>query len=225
MFRIYVERITFCAAPKNIILIRGGLIMRKFAFILSLSLAGFILAGCPPQKVVKPTPSDQQQQEQQQQQTVTTKESETKTTDIKPSERITERQLAKIEMKDDVRSDQYKEMRDLFEDIYFDYDEYEISASARAVLEKISTWMLINRAAKISIEGHCDERGTNEYNLALGDRRAKAVRDVLIALGVPSGRIEMISYGEEKPVCSEKTDACYAKNRRAHFVILKEASK
>jgi peptidoglycan-associated lipoprotein len=201
--------------------------MKIFAFILSLSLAGFILAGCSPQKVVQPTPADQQQQQQQEQQqpTVTTKESETKTADIKPSERITERQLAKIGMKEDIRSDQYKEMKDLFEDIYFDYDAYEISAAARAVLEKLSTWMLTNRATKISIEGHCDERGTNEYNLALGDRRAKAVRDVLIALGVPSGRIEMISYGEEKPVCSEKTDACFAKNRRAHFVILKEAGK
>ncbi|MFA6054013.1 MAG: OmpA family protein, partial [Thermodesulfovibrionales bacterium] len=180
--------------------------MKKFAFILSLLLAGFTLAGCSPQKVVQPTPADQQQQQQQQQQqepTVTAKEPETKTTDIKPSERITEKQLAKIEMKEEVRSDRYKEVKDLFEDIYFNYDEYEISAAAKAVLEKISTWMLTNRASKISIEGHCDERGTNEYNLALGDRRAKAVRDVLIALGVPSGRIEMISYGEEKPVCSE----------------------
>jgi peptidoglycan-associated lipoprotein len=220
MFRIYVEKNTFCAAPE--ILITGGLIMKKSAFILSFLLAVFLLAGCSPQKVVQPTPADQQQQQQP---TVTTKESETKTTDIKPSERITERQLAKIDMKEDVRSDRYKELKDLFEDIYFDYDEYEISAAAKAVLEKISTWMLANRASKISVEGHCDERGTNEYNLALGDRRAKAARDVLIALGVPSGRIEMISYGEEKPVCSEKTDACYAKNRRVHFVIFKEAGK
>jgi peptidoglycan-associated lipoprotein len=198
--------------------------MKKIAFILSLVLAGFILAGCSPQKVVQPTPADQQQQ-QQQQPTVTSKESGTETTVIKPSERITEKQLAKIEMKEEVRSDRYKEVKDLFEDIYFDYDEYEIRAAAKAILEKISTWMLTNRASKISIEGHCDERGTNEYNLALGDKRAKAARDFLIALGVPSGRIEMISYGEEKPVCSEKTDACYAKNRRVHFVILKEAGK
>ena len=182
------------------------------------------MAGCSPKKVVQPTPADQLQQ-QQQESTVTTKESGTKTTDIKPSERIAERQLAKIEMKDDVLSDRYKELKDLFEDIYFDYDEYEISAASKEVLEKISTWMLTNRASKISVEGHCDERGTNEYNLALGDRRAKAARDVLIALGIPSGRIEMISYGEEKPVCSEKTDACYAKNRRAHFVVFKEAGK
>ncbi len=199
--------------------------MKKFAFILSLSLAGFILTGCPPQKVVQPTPADQQEQQQQQQPTGAAKESETKISDIKPSERISEKQLAKIEMKEEVGSDRYKEVKGLFEDIYFDYDEYEIRAAAKAVLEKISTWMLTNRASKISIEGHCDERGTNEYNLALGDRRAKAARDVLIALGVPSGRIDMISYGEEKPVCSEKTDECYAKNRRAHFVISREAGK
>jgi peptidoglycan-associated lipoprotein len=200
--------------------------MKKSAFILSLLLAGVISAGCSPQKVVKPTPADQQQQQQQQQQPAdATKGSETKTTAIKPSEHISEKQLAKIEMKDEVRSDRYKEVKDLFEDIYFNYDEYEISAAAKAVIEKISTWMLTNRASKISVEGHCDERGTNEYNLALGDRRAKAARDVLIALGVPSGRIEMISYGEEKPVCSEKTDACYAKNRRVHFVVFKEAGK
>ena len=193
--------------------------MKKFAFILSLLLAGVILAGCSPQKVVQPTPADQLQQ-QQQESTVTAKESETKTTDIKPSERIAERQLAKIEMKEDVRSDRYKELKDLFEDIYFDYDEYEISAAAKAVLEKISTWMLTNRASKISVEGHCDERGTNEYNLALGDRRAKAARDVLIALGVPSGRIEMISYGEEKPSVFRKNGCLLRKEQKGAYCCL-----
>ena len=75
------------------------------------------------------------------------------------------------------------------------------------------------------VEGHCDERGTNEYNLALGDRRSRAVRDYLVALGIGSNRIETISYGEEKPVCAEKTEECWAKNRRAHFVVLREAGK
>ena len=122
-------------------------------------------------------------------------------------------------------SSQYKELKDLFEDIYFEYDEYQIRPAAKAVLQKVSNWLLSHRGAKVSVEGHCDERGTNEYNLALGDRRAKSVRDYLVALGVPSRRIETISYGEEKPVCSEKTEACFSKNRRAHFVILKEAGK
>ena len=82
-----------------------------------------------------------------------------------------------------------------------------------------------NMPAKILIEGHCDDRGTNEYNLALGDRRAKSVRDYLVALGIASNRIETISYGEEEPLCTDQTEECWAKNRRAHFIILKEAGK
>jgi len=79
--------------------------------------------------------------------------------------------------------------------------------------------------ARLSLEGHCDERGTNEYNLALGDRRAKAVKDYLVSLGVASGRIDVISYGEEKPVCKEQSEDCWAKNRRAHFIVLIKAGK
>ena len=92
-------------------------------------------------------------------------------------------------------------------------------------MQNVASWLIKNTSAKILVEGHCDERGTNEYNLALGDRRAKAARDYLIALGIASNRIEMISYGEEKPLCKESTEECWAKNRRVHFVILKEAGK
>jgi len=90
---------------------------------------------------------------------------------------------------------------------------------------KVSGHMTKDSSAILSIEGHCDERGTNEYNLALGDRRAKAVKDYLVSLGVPSSRIETISYGEEKPLCSAQNEDCWAKNRRAHFVLLKKAGK
>ena len=195
--------------------------MRKIVFILPLILAGFILSGCPPQKVVQPTPDEQQGQ----QAGTVPQESAKKMPGTKPSEHVSEKQLAGIETKEEPFSSQYKELKDLFEDIYFDYDEYQIRPASNAVLRKVSNWLLSHHAAKVSVEGHCDERGTNEYNLALGDRRAKSVRDYLVALGVPSGRIETISYGEEKPVCSEKTEACFAKNRRVHFVILKEAGK
>jgi peptidoglycan-associated lipoprotein len=85
--------------------------------------------------------------------------------------------------------------------------------------------VLKNSAVKVLVEGHCDDRGTNEYNLALADRRAKAVRDYLVALGTAPERVEMVSYGEEKPSCKEQTEECWAKNRRAHFVILREAGK
>ena len=76
-----------------------------------------------------------------------------------------------------------------------------------------------NQSALLLIEGHADERGTNEYNLALGERRAKATRDYLVSVGIDAGRITVISYGEERPICTEKTDACWAKNRRAHFLV------
>ena len=113
----------------------------------------------------------------------------------------------------------------MFEDVLFDYDKYDVKESYRAALKAVSAWMVKNSSSSVSLEGHCDERGTNEYNLALGDRRAKAVKDFLVSLGVPSTRIETISYGEEKPVCTEQSEACWAKNRRAHIVILMKAGK
>ena len=76
-----------------------------------------------------------------------------------------------------------------------------------------------NQSALLLIEGHADERGTNEYNLALGERRAKATRDYLVSVGIDAGRITVISYGEERPTCTEKAEACWAKNRRAHFLV------
>jgi peptidoglycan-associated lipoprotein len=105
-------------------------------------------------------------------------------------------------------------------DILFDFDKYNVKGTYKNELESIAAWMTQNPAAKLSIEGNTDERGTNEYNLALGDRRAKAVGDYLASLGVPSSRIETLSYGEEKPLCKEHNESCWSKNRRAHFVIL-----
>lgn len=113
----------------------------------------------------------------------------------------------------------------MFEDILFDYDKYQVTESYKGILQSVAAWMSKNSGATLSIEGHCDDRGTNEYNLALGDRRAKAVKDFLVSLGVPSSRIETISYGEEKPLCSDQTEECWAKNRRAHFVVLVKAGK
>jgi len=111
------------------------------------------------------------------------------------------------------------------EDIYFDFNKYDIRTDGREILQRNAEWLQKNPGAKIQIEGHCDERGTNEYNLALGDKRAKATKDYLVALGIASGRIQIISYGEEKPLCTEKTEDCWQKNRRSHFVILKEKGK
>jgi peptidoglycan-associated lipoprotein len=190
----------------------------KKILVLMMVTVGLIFSGCAQKKVVQP------EQEQQQQPAVTpAKETQEKKGMMKPEERITEQQLAKIETKQEVSK--YKEEEGLFEDISFDFDMYDIRPDAKPVLQNVASWLLKNPQAKLSVEGHCDERGTNEYNLALGDRRAKAVRDYLIALGIGSDRIEMISYGEEKPVCSDKTEECWTKNRRAHFVVLREAGK
>lgn len=104
-------------------------------------------------------------------------------------------------------------------DIHFDFDRYEIRPDARPILEESARWLKTQSKAQVLIEGHCDERGTNEYNLALGDRRARATRDYLVSLGIDQARITTISYGEERPLCTDRTEACWAQNRRAHFLV------
>lgn len=103
------------------------------------------------------------------------------------------------------------------ETIYFDYDQYNIREDMREQLESNAKWLKSHPKLSVKIEGHADERGTAEYNLALGQRRAKAIRQFLLALGIESSRLSMISFGEEKPGCSAQTDRCFAKNRRAQF--------
>ena len=104
-------------------------------------------------------------------------------------------------------------------DVYFDFDRYDVRAGDKGTLDENANWLKSNQSAMLLIEGHADERGTNEYNLALGERRAKATRDYLVSVGIDAGRITVISYGEERPTCTEKTEGCWAKNRRAHFLV------
>src|SRR5262245_10548726 len=102
-------------------------------------------------------------------------------------------------------------------DINFDFDKYDIRPGDAKILDANATWLKGNTNL-VLIEGHCDERGTNEYNLALGERRAKATMNYLVSQGVQAQRITIISYGEERPLCTENTEACWARNRRAHFL-------
>jgi len=104
------------------------------------------------------------------------------------------------------------------EDVHFDFDRYDIRPDAARILDANARWMKANPRALVLIEGHADERGTNEYNLALGERRAQAAMNYLVGQGLPAARFTVISYGEEWPVCQEKTEACWARNRRAHFL-------
>jgi peptidoglycan-associated lipoprotein len=103
-------------------------------------------------------------------------------------------------------------------DAYFDFDKYAIRPDAAAALDADAAWLKSNPDVKIVIEGHCDERGTNEYNIVLGDNRARGTRDYLMAHGVAADRMTTVSYGEERPVCTERNEGCWAKNRRAHFL-------
>ena len=105
------------------------------------------------------------------------------------------------------------------EDIRFDYDRAEISDEGRATLEKHALWLQNHRTAKVTVEGHCDERGTVDYNIALGDKRARAVRDYLTSLGVAGDRLHTVSLGKERPLDPSSNDQAFAKNRRAHFVV------
>ncbi len=104
-------------------------------------------------------------------------------------------------------------------DAFFDYDKSDIRSDAREALSKTAQFLRTHPDIKVIIEGHCDERGSTEYNLALGDRRAQAARQFLISLGVAPDRIETVSYGKERPFCFESNEVCWQQNRRAHFVL------
>jgi peptidoglycan-associated lipoprotein len=104
-------------------------------------------------------------------------------------------------------------------DVFFDYDMSEIRADARGPLQTNANWMKKWTGTQIMLEGHGDSRGTAEYNLALGSRRANSVRDYLVSLGVPTTRITVVSKGKEAPFCADETEACWQQNRRGHFLI------
>jgi peptidoglycan-associated lipoprotein len=104
-------------------------------------------------------------------------------------------------------------------DIHFDYDRADIREADARVLDANATWLKSNTDHLVVIEGHCDERGTNQYNTALGDRRARATLNYLVSHGVQASRVTVVSYGEERPACAQSGDECWAKNRRAHFLV------
>jgi peptidoglycan-associated lipoprotein len=186
--------------------------MKRLWFVLLVVVV--VSFGCKQRAITQPEAQPQQK--------------ETKETEGKAPEEVTEQkapsEVESVEEKEKAAREM-EEKEGMFKDIHFDFDKYDISDADKPGLKSTSSWMVKNPDAKLSIEGHCDERGTNEYNLALGDRRAKSVKDYLVSLGVPSSRIETISYGEEKPLCTEHTEECWAKNRRAHFVVLSKAGK
>lgn len=107
---------------------------------------------------------------------------------------------------------------DKLQSIYFDFDKSDIKSGSEAGLKSNAAWINKNGKSQVQVQGNCDERGTNEYNIALGDRRAKSAQKYLTNLGVGKDRLSTVSYGEEKPVCTEHNESCWTKNRRDDFV-------
>jgi peptidoglycan-associated lipoprotein len=111
-------------------------------------------------------------------------------------------------------------MESPLKEIYFDFDRSDLRPDAREILKINAGWLRANPSARVEIEGHCDERGTTEYNVALGAKRAQAAKDYLVTLGVAADRLSTISYGKELPVCKDHNEECWQKNRRDRFVLV-----
>lgn len=131
-------------------------------------------------------------------------------------ERAEKARLADLELQ---RKAYQKAAAAALQDIQFDFDKSDIKPEWKDGLKRIADFMRAWPKASLRIEGHCDERGTVEYNIALGDRRAYATKDYLAALGVAKDRLSTVSYGKERPLCTEANEACWSRNRRAHFVL------
>jgi peptidoglycan-associated lipoprotein len=104
-------------------------------------------------------------------------------------------------------------------DVFFGYDSSQLSDEGRAAVQKNMEWLKKWTGTRVLVEGHCDNRGTPEYNLALGEQRAAAVRDYLVSLGLPAERVTIVSKGEEQPFCTDEAESCFSQNRRGHFLI------
>ncbi len=131
---------------------------------------------------------------------------------------VEDRKLPGMDL-DLIRFNEFAREQGLIGDVYFDFDKYDLKPEARDRLAKNAAFMKEYETVTVTVEGHCDERGTNEYNIALGDRRANAAADYVASLGISGSRMRTVSYGEENPVCREHNEGCWYQNRRARFVI------
>lgn len=120
---------------------------------------------------------------------------------------------------DDVRAEQAASAAAGLRDVFFGYDSWTISEEGRQALVRDAEWIKANPNAAVKVEGHCDERGTAAYNLVLGEKRAKSVRNYLVELGIGASRLSVVSYGKERPFCLEHAESCYQQNRRGHLVV------
>lgn len=197
---------------------RGGMVVRWAVIGLALMLS--VSVGCAKKEVVKSTDAGVGAPSQE-----GGKDSGIVTETVQPDARMAEKEaetrsaMAARQAEAAAGAAATMEKPSRFEDIYFDYDKAFIREDAKPTLAKIAAYLKGTPTASVQIEGHCDERGTAEYNLALGERRAEATKKYLVSLGVKAGALSTISFGEEKPADPGHTEAAWAKNRRAHFVV------
>jgi peptidoglycan-associated lipoprotein len=209
--------------------------MRKSYLILVLVLCfGLILSGCPKKMVMKDEPTVKKSEEASRLEAERERAAKEK---AERGEREREREAARIK-EEEARKAKEKEFErslvakkqpgiegevlesKLLKDVHFDFDRYDMRPEDGPVLKENAALLMKSTAVKVQIEGHCDERGTAEYNLALGERRANSTKKYLVSLGVPPDRLSTISYGKEAPLDPGHHEEAWAKNRRAHFVIL-----
>jgi peptidoglycan-associated lipoprotein len=209
------------------------MVKKSFCIFILILCLGVFLAGCPKKRVVvnREQPSVQKSEE------VSRLEAERAAKEAKEAKELKERELARIK-EEEAKIPKGGELEKslvakkergiegevfeskLLKDIHFDYNKYDIRREDEEILKENAAFLKKDPKMKIQIEGHCDERGTIEYNLALGERRANSVKKYLVSLGITSDRISTISYGEERPLDRGHNEQSWAKNRRAHIIVL-----
>ncbi len=209
---------------------------KSFTILILVLCLGLFLAGCAKKKVAlyREQPSVQQSEEARR---LEAERAAKEAREAREAQEVKERELARIK-EEEAKSAQKAEVEKslvakkergiegevfeskLLKDIHFDYDQYDIRRADEGILRENAAFLKKNPQMKIQIEGHCDERGTSEYNLALGERRANSTKRYLVSLGIASDRISTISFGKERPLDPGHNEGAWAKNRRSHIVVL-----
>lgn len=195
------------------------MIKKSYSILILILCVGLIMTGCPKKTVMKEEASSMKSEELARE--TEQKEMEgVKTKEVEPS-KVQEKEFEKslVAKAEPGIEGEVLESK-LLEDIHFDFDKYDIRPGDAEILKENAALLVKFSNTKIQIEGHCDERGTIEYNLALGERRANHAKKYLVSLGIPENRLSTISYGKERPLDPGHNEEAWAKNRRAHFIIL-----
>jgi len=211
------------------------MVRKSIGLIVLILCLGLVISGCPKKQVVKEEPSSQKAGEsaaekaKREAEEKARKEKEAEAARLKEEEAKKEAARKEAEKKELEKSLQAKKTpgiegeyfeSSLLKDIHFNFDKYDVRPEDAEILKQTAALLAKYPTVKIQIEGHCDERGTSEYNLALGERRANSAKKYLVSLGIPESRISTISYGKEKPLDPGHNEEAWAKNRRDHFIVL-----